>query len=89
MAYEMFSYKIKMSLLDSNCFRLYFIEPEIILKFSIFKVAEIQRKHAQPIGSSDADAMTRDQARKLQLQVLDSKRNIGDLKAKVNIIYIF
>ena len=34
MAYEMFSYKIKMSLLDSNCFRLYFIEPEIILKFS-------------------------------------------------------
>ena len=52
-------------------------------------MAEIQRKHAQPIGSSDADAMTRDQARKLQLQVLDSKRNIGDLKAKVNIIYIF
>lgn len=50
------------------------------------KVAEIQRKHAQPIGSSEADSMTRDQARKLQLQVLDSKRNIGDLKARVNII---
>lgn len=47
-------------------------------------MAEIQRKQAQPIASHEAtDSLSREQARKLQLQILDSKRNIGDLKAKV------
>jgi len=49
------------------------------------KVSEIHRKNAQRAitsGGTEADALNREQARKLRLQISDSRRDVGDLKAK-------
>lgn len=47
-------------------------------------MSEIQRKNAKPITDNDAAQMLdREQAKKLKLQVNESKRFIYDLKAKV------
>ena len=56
------------------------------MKNFCIKVSEIHRKNAQRAitsGGTEADALNREQTRKLRLQISDSRRDVGDLKAKV------
>jgi len=46
------------------------------------KVSEIHRKNAQKALTSSDNAVTNEQSRRLKLQIQDSKRDCGELKAK-------